>query len=598
MTLPIAVVLGILVLAVVLFSFERIPLEVSSLTVVALLGVTRILSPEQAFAGFANETVVFIFALLAMTQGLASTGVIQLLGQRLAVFGRFGPFLFVVVMMVVVATVSGFVSNTVTTATFLPVVIGAADRAKVPRSRALIPLAFAAMMGGTIFLIGTGTNLVVSGAMTAVGMAPIGFAEMAPVTAPLVALGVVVTAVLGHFLLPAHAATEDDDGGIPAREYLAEVIVPPGSRYAGKPLSEVTQGLGLRVLAVTRAGATLEAQPEVLLAPGDALLLEEDRVDILRVKDLRGLEMRADVDLPGDEGEGVVLAEATVPVGSSLVGRSLREAFFAEHFGLAALAICRRPAIQRLTRVQLLRGLFGGHSLSTLPLAAGDVLLLRGPRHRLRTLGDGQVLSLLGNVEYQPVRYGKAVIAVVLFVGALAGGILHLLPLAVSGLVGMLLMIVTRCVDARAAFRVEWRIVLLIGSMMALGTAMEVTGTGRLLGSLLVPLAGHVGARGVLGALLLLTALLSAPMSNEAAGLVMLPVATGVAAQLGIDPRPLAIGVCIAASWSFMLPLEPSCVLVYGPGRYKFSDFLKMGTPLTVVLLGLLSVLIPLRWPF
>src|SRR5690349_21823586 len=137
MTLPIAVVLGILVLAVVLFSFERIPLEVSSLAVVALLGVTRILSPEQAFAGFANETVVFIFALLAMTQGLASTGVIQLLGQRLAVFGRFGPFLFVVVMMVVVATVSGFVSNTVTTATFLPVVIGAADRAKVPRSRAL-----------------------------------------------------------------------------------------------------------------------------------------------------------------------------------------------------------------------------------------------------------------------------------------------------------------------------------------------------------------------------------------------------------------------------------------------------------------------------
>jgi di/tricarboxylate transporter len=597
-TLPIAIVLGILVLAVVLFSFERIPIEVSSLLVVALLAVTRVLPPEQAFAGIASDTVVFIFALLAMTQGLASTGVIQLAGQHLALFGRFGPVPFVVVMMLVVSTFSGFVSNTVTTATFLPVVIAAADRAKVPRGRALMPLAFASMLGGTIFLIGTGTNLVVSGAMQRLGMPPIGFAEMTPVTWPLVALGIAITVVLGHFVLPTKASTDEDDGGIPAREYLAEVVVAAGSRYAGKPLSDVTQGLGLRVLAVTRGGATLEADPDLVLASGDALLLEEDRLDILRVKDLRGLEMRAYVDLPGGEGDGAVLVEATVPVGSSLVGRSLREAFFAEHFGLVALAICRRPAIQRLTRVQLLSGLFGGHSLSTLPLTAGDVLLLRGPRHRVRALGDGRVLSLLGNVEYQPLRYGRAVVALVLFVSAITAGVFHVLPYPVAGLVGMLLMIATRCVNVRTAFRVEWRVLLLIGAMMALGTAMEKTGTGRWLGGLLLPIAEHAGPSGVLAAVLLLTSLLSAPMSNEAAGLIMLPVALGAAAQLGIDPRPLAIGVCIAASWSFMLPLEPSAVLVYGPGGYRFTDFLKVGTPLTLVLLGLLTFVIPLRWPF
>jgi di/tricarboxylate transporter len=294
----------------------------------------------------------------------------------------------------------------------------------------------------------------------------------------------------------------------------------------------------------------------------------------------------------------VVLVEASVPVGSSLVGRSLKDAFFAEHFGLVALAIGRRPAIQRLTRVQLLHGLFGAHSLATLPLAVGDVLLLRGPRHRVRALADGTTLTLLGNVEYQPARHRKAAIAVALFLGVLVVGVTDVMPLSIAGLCGMLLMIATRCVDARIAFRVDWRVVLLIGSMMALGTAMETSGAGRWLGSLLVPLAEHVGARGVLATLMVFTVVLSAPMSNQAAALVLLPVAIAVAGQLGLHPRPFAMAVCLAASCSYVTPLEPSCVLVYGPGRYRFVDFVRMGAPLTFVLLAMLAFAVPLRWPF
>jgi di/tricarboxylate transporter len=404
--------------------------------------------------------------------------------------------------------------------------------------------------------------------------------------------------LLGRWLLPVRETDQDD--ALASREYLTEAVVGAGSRYAGKPLSEVTEGLGLRVLAVTRGAAPLEALADLVLAEGDALLLEEDRLDILRVKDLRGLEMHADVGVrgaPADEASAV-LVEASVPVGSSLVGRSLRDAFFAEHFGLVALAIGRRPAIQRLTRMQLLHGLFGAHSLSTLPLAVGDVLLLRGPRHRVRALAGGQTLTLLGNVEYQPARYRKAAIAVAIFAGALVAGTTGIVPLSIAGLCGMLAMIFTRCVDARIAFRVDWRVVLLIGAMMALGSAMEVSGAGRWLGSLLVPISAHAGPRGVLAALMVLTIVLSAPMSNQAAALVILPVATGVAAQLGADPRPFAIGICLAASCSFVTPLEPSCVLVYGPGRYRFADFVRMGSPLTAILLALLTVAVPLRWPF
>jgi di/tricarboxylate transporter len=596
MTVSIGIVLAVVAVAVVLFALDRIPLEVSALTVVALLAVTGILTPEQAFAGFANETVIFIFTLLSMTQGLVSTGVVQAIGQRMAGVGRFGSSAFVASMMAVVAALSSVISNTVTTAAFLPVVIGAADRAKLARSRVLMPLAYASMLGGTVFLIGTSTNLVVSAMMARTGLGPIGFAELAPVGLPLAIVGILLILLLSRFLLPDRTAEEDE--AMPSREYLSEVVVVHGSAYANKPLEELTHGLGLRVLAVTRGGAALEASPELELAEGDALLLEEDRLDLLRVKDLRGLEMRADAKAPADHREDVVLMEAAVPIGSSLVGRSLAEAFFAEHFGLVALAIARRPAIQRLTRIQLLHGLFGAHSLSSLPLAAGDVLLLRGPRQRLRALANGTTLTLLGSVEYQPVRYRKALVAAAIFAGVLGAGVLGALPLAVAGLSGMLLMIATRCVDARLAFRVDWRVVLLIGSMMALGTAMDVSGAGRWLGSLLVPLSEHVGERGVLAALMIFTIVLSAPMSNQAAALVLLPVATGVALQLGLAPRPFAIGICLAASFSFVTPLEPSCVLVYGPGRYRFLDFVRMGAPLTAALLVLLVILVPVFWPF
>lgn len=595
MTVQIALVLAVLAGAIALFAKEKIPLEVSALAVVALLAVTGVLTPEQAFAGFANETVILIFALLSMTQGLVSTGVVQIIGRRMAALGK-SPRTFQLLMMVVVAALSSVVSNTVTTAAFLPVVIGAADRAKIPRGKALMPLAYASMLGGTVFLVGTSTNLVVSASMERTGLGAIGFTELTPVGLPLAAIGIALTLLLGRWLLPAREA--GDDEALPAREYLAEVVVLEGSRHAGKPLSSVTNELGLRVLGVTREGATHEASQELVLRPGDALLLEEDRLDILRVKDLRSLAMRGEARSADAPGEDAVLVEAAVPVGSSLVGRSLQESFFAEHFGLVALAISRRPAIQRLTRVQMLRGLFGAHSLATLPLAAGDVLLVRGPRSRVRALAGGHTLSVLGSVEYQPARYGKAAIAVAIFAGALLLGAIGVVPLAVAGLCGMLLMIATRCLDASTAFRVDWRVVLLIGSMMALGAAMDESGAGRWVGGMLVPLAAYVGPRGVLVALMLLTIVLSAPMSNQAAALVLLPVAVSTAQQLGLDPRPFAIGICLSASFSFVTPLEPSCVLVYGPGRYRFVDFVRMGAPLTAALLVLLAIAIPLRWSF
>jgi di/tricarboxylate transporter len=597
--MTIAIVLGIVVVALVLFSLDFIPIEVSSLTVVCLLAITGVLTPTQAFEGFSNDTVIFIFTLLAMTQGLASTGVVQLVGQRLAFFARFGHQTFVLAMMTAVGAFSSVISNTVTTAAFLPVAIGAAHRAKVPKSKVLLPLAYASMLGGMIFLYGTSTNLVVSAAMQKLGMPGLGVTELTPVGLPLAVIGMVVVVLLGPLLLPAReggAGTEE----LSLRDYLTEAMLPEGSRYLGKDLAEITEGLGLRVIGLVRQGQSMPALPTYRLVGDERIIVEGKRDDIMRVKDLKGIEILPDVKLSTEEltGKDSVLVEASVPPGSPLVGRSLKETLFVERFGLVALALHRKPAIQRLTKLQMLGRTFGEKQLSTMPLSTGDVLLVRGPRSRVAELSDGTTLLVLSDYDYQPPRYGKALTAVTIFLGALAVGTLGWVPMSVAGLAGMLAMIATGCVDARIAFRVDWRVVLLIGSMMALGVAMEVSGAGRMLGGLAASLGNYGGPRTVLLALMVLTILLSAPMSNQAAALVVLPVALSAARDLGVDPRPFAIGITLAASCSFITPLEPSCVLVYGPGHYRFTDFFRLGSPLTAILVAALVVLVPIVYPF
>jgi len=597
--MTIAIVLGVVVVALVLFSLETIPIEVSSLSVVCLLAITRVLTPQQAFEGFSNDTVIFIFTLLAMTQGLASTGVVQLVGQRLAFFARYGHQVFVLAMMGAVAAFSSIISNTVTTAAFLPVAIGAAHRAKVPKSKVLLPLAYASMLGGMIFLYGTSTNMVASAAMQKLGLKGIGVAELAPVGLPVALLGILVVVLLGPLLLPARVG----EGGMSdwsLRDYLTEAVLPPDSRYLGKELAEITEGLGLRVIGLVREGRSMPAVPQHVLAGDERIIIEGKREDILRVKDLQGIDIRPDVMLGDEElrSRDAVLLEASVPPGSPLVGRSLKEVLFVERYGLVALALHRKPAIQRLTKLQMLGRIFGEQSLSAMPLSVGDVLLLRGPRSRVAELADGTTLLLLTDVEYQPPRYRKAMVAVSIFLGALGVGTLGLVPMSVAGLAGMLAMIVTGCVDARIAFRVDWRVVLLIGSMMALGVAMEVSGAGRYVGGMVAELGSYGGPRMVLALLMVLTIVLSAPMSNQAAALVVLPVAVSAAAQLGVDARPFAIGVTLSASCSFITPLEPSCVLVYGPGHYRFTDFFRLGTPLTAVMVAFLVFAVPALWPF
>ena len=599
-----SLVLAIVLLALIAFWAELFPLEVTSLLVVCALAASGVLTPQEAFAGFADQTVIFIFTLLAMAQGLASTGVVQLATSRLGWLAKLGKRGFILATCTFVASFSAFVSNTVTTAAFLPVTVAAAARAKVPKREVLMPMAFASMLGGTVLLFGTSTNLVMSAVIARAGMKPIGIAELAPVGLILAVAGLALLVAVGPRLL----RTPSGDAARPAmptREYLTEMVLPEKSPHLGRTLADLAGWLGVRVLAIVRHGQPLPAHGEHLVGTEDRLLVEAGRDEIATAKHLPGISVTATpIDAPTlAEGEPspedeFLLIEASVPPGSRLVGRSLEQAQFSRRFGLEALAIHRRPSLQRMTRLQLLGRSRGANPLGKIPLAPGDVVLLRGPRERVQELGDGTLMLVLSGVDENALRPRKALLAVAIFALALGAGSLGLLPLAVAGLAGMLAMIVTRCIDSRNAFAFDWRIVLMIASMMALALAMEKSGAGELLGTALADLGTYAGPRGVLAALVVLTMALSIPMSNQAAALVMFPIALSAAARLGIDARPLAIGITLAASIALVTPFEPSSMLVYGVGRYRFSDYVRVGAPITAVLVAILVAAVPVVWPF
>jgi di/tricarboxylate transporter len=468
----------------------------------------------------------------------------------------------------------------------MPAVLGVCRRSRLSASKVLIPLAYASMLGGTCTLIGTSTNVAASGAIQAAGLEPFSMFEFLPVGLVVCAAGIVYMVFLGHRLLPeTREAGAAEDA---MREYLSEVIVTPGSALAGKALRDSRLAeMGLQVRAVLRGDRRLEAEPRVVLEEGDLLLVQAGRDGLLQVKDTAGIEIQPDVKPSEQElvGETTKIVEALLMPQSALIGRTLEELDFRRRFGPTVIAVYRR-----------------GHTLVTrlskLPLRAGDVLLLQGRPERFRLLADNADLWILQETEHLPARRRKGLYAVGIFLIAVLASTLGWLPLPIAFLLAALGVIATRLITIEEAYDlIDWRLLILIAGMTSFGLAMQKTGAAGYVAGLIVDWVHPLGTGIVMLAFILLTMLLTQPMSNAAAALVVLPVAISTAQRLGLDARSFAVLVTLSASLSFVTPFEPSCLIVYGPGKYRFRDFVKAGIPLTMVVVVLLLLLLPMFWP-
>ena len=590
MTGQIAIVLALLVVALILFSIERIPLEVVAILLVMALVITNTLTAGEAFAGFGNDIVITIAGLFILTGGLARTGVIDLVGRRLHRTAGDSEFRIVMLIMFAAALCAAVMKNTTTTAMFLPVVLGIAARRNISPSKLLMPLAFGAILGGTCTLIGTSTNLAVSGALPRYGIQPFTMFELTRVGVVIVAVGMFYMLLVGIRLLPAKKSAESLTEQYHVRQYMTEVIVLDDSPLIGKSLGEarISDEMDLTVLGILRGEEhRIAPHPREKIKADDLLLVQGRVEDILKVKAEAGIEIRPDFKLNDSvlESKETELFEAMVPRGSDFIGRTLKRLNVQRRYGVVVLAIDRH-GVDLLSKISRVRMRFG------------DVLLIQGNRDQVERLAAAGQVLLLEEISEKRARPEKRKWALLAFAVFLFFSLTHLVPLPIAVLLGVMILLASQSVRMSEVYEIiDWRLLILIACMISFGLAMEKTHADQYLADLIVKGTGQYGPIAVLAGFFVMTVALTQPMSNQAAALVMLPIAVKTASSLGLNPRTFAITVTYAASCSFLTPLEPACVLVYTPGRYSFLDFVKVGSILTIAVFAIVIWLVPVFWP-
>jgi di/tricarboxylate transporter len=597
----IAFVFIILLIAIILFVTEALPMDMVAILMLLAMTLGRIITPTEAFLGFGDPVIITLTSFFIISAALFNTGVVEAIGHKLHRLAGDGEVRLLVVTMLTASSIAAFMSNVVTTAVLMPGVIAIAKRIKAPASMFLMPLAFGAVLGGKCTLAGSPTNLAVNGLMPRYGLEPFGLFEFAPIGVPIVITGVLYMALLGSRLLPRRMNGLGVEGRA-EKDYLTELVAPPNSPLIGRTLAEADfRGkYELHIIGIVRSGERVLPHGEAILRPGDVLLVRGKPDKILSIKESQVLDIKSDTmsvheahaGAPlrdgrpnGKEDSDMAIVEAIIAPNSTFVGRTLRQIHFRSRYGADVLAIYRHD-----------QALY--ENLEDIQLRVGDMLLIQGRRRRINSLREDPNFLTLDDVRHTPLRKNKAVWAVAIFAGVAVTAGLNLAPLALCSLAGATAMLLAGCITAREAYaRVNWPIIVLIAATLPMGLAMEKTGAAKLAAQYVTRFLGDYGPVVVMGGFFLFAIALTQTMVNAAAALLLTPIAINVAQQLQVNPRPFAMTIAIAASASFATPLEPACAIVYGPGRYRFADYIRVGGILTICVMAVTLLVIPIFWP-
>lgn len=591
MTLPMILLLVIIFIAIILFALDALPADVIGIGIMVSLVVTGILTPEEGILGFGSETAIKTLGLLLLTTALIKTGFVQMVTRRIVErVGEDKNRLFWIVSLAT-AGMGSFTSNTASTAFFLPVTLSVSKKLKQHPSKMLMSMAFAAILSSSMTAIATSTNLVVSGLLTSYGLEPMGIFELTPVGIPILAVGLLYMFFIGRKIIP-ERELENHDKTLPRdTHYYAEVEIPKKSPWVDKEIRQ----LGLRdeydisIINIERPGeGEIKPTPKTKLRVGDQLVLNGGREGIFALNDHKVVRFTStpDEELPESIKKKYSMAEVVLLPSSSLVGQTLRGLSLRKRFGIQVLGIQRRGKVLR-------------ERLLNERLQVGDQMLIHGDPETIASLENGDNFRIISDTIEEPKNTKKAPYALIIFVLSVGLAAANVLPLAVSTMIGALLIFVTRCITPAEAYKsMNWSALILIGCMLALGKAMDSSGLANYLAGQLVTWIGTGHAYLLLAGFFILAMILTQPMSNQAAAVVVLPIAIETALQLGLNPRTFAMMIAVGAATSYITPLEPACMMVYGPGNYRFMDFVKVGSLLTILIFGISMLLVPVLWPF
>jgi di/tricarboxylate transporter len=592
MTMEIFLVLGLVVAAIILFATERLPVDLTALILMSTLLLSGLITPQEAISGFSNPATITVGAMFILSAGLYRTGAVNAIGVVLARLGRKSFWLTISAMMLVVGGISAFINNTAAVAIFLPIVLGVARETHISAARFLMPLSFATMFGGVCTLIGTSTNILVSSMVERRGLQPLGMFEMTGMGLIFFAAGVLYMLAVGIRLIPDRARDGNGDQRLAPDEYLTEIILLPEARSVGSVMSRspLVRELELTVIEVIRGGQQLAvSDDQPVLQAGDQLKVSCNLENFHKLRLRRGIILKHELETenPGKRSREPHLVEAVIAPNSALDGRSLSEAQFRSRFGFTAIAVRHREHVVR-------------DNLEAIRLRAGDVLLFELEPAELDRLRLDRTFVVTSEVQLPVFRKRRTAAALLIVTGVVAAATFDVMPIMSGAIVGCILMVLVGCLSMAEAYKaVEWQVIMLMAGVLTLGIAMEDSGAALFLSRAIVATMEEAGPMAMVAGFYLVAALLTAILSNNATVALLIPIVFAAADALKVEPKPLIMAVTYAASLDFMTPFGyQTNTLIYGPGRYRFVDFLRVGAPLNLLFWLLATIFIPRFWTF
>ena len=583
----------VLLLTLYMLITEKISVDLTAIGIMVLLVVGGVLTPREAVAGFANPAVITVGAMFVVSKGMMRTGGVEFLGRQVIRLAGGNFRVALAIVLVSVAIASAFINNTPVVILFIPVVMAMCCEYGLSPSKFLIPVSYASILAGTCTLIGTSTNIIISDLSHDLGYGSLSMFELSIVGIPLAICGILFLLVAAPKVLPDLANPvchlHDDD----RREYLAELQISEGSPLTGKEGHELfaEKYPTMQVLeVVTGTRIRYPGRERLTTAVGDILLVKGSLNDLVSILQKEGVELpHSEAGLVlGAQKDAPIVVELIISPHSSLRGRRLANTELAADKDVHVIAV-KRSHLH-----------FAEREIHDVQLQTGDILLIWCSESKLDTIRAGRDCIVVEDVYEEIVHKRKAIWSIANFIGMVGTATLGLADIMTCALTAAFLMIITGCLQMRDAYRsLQGDVLMLIAGTIALGAAMQKSGTSQLYAEAFLRLFDGFSPMAVLGGMMLLTSISTQILSNNATAVLLMPIAVSTALGIGVDPKPFIIGICIGASACFATPVGyQTNLMVYGPGGYRFIDYLKLGIPLNVFTVVAGMFLIPLFWPF
>ena len=591
--------LGVIILiALVLFISELFPIDVTALLVLGLLLILGLVSPAESLAGFSNPAVMTIACLFVMSYALQKSHILEYVIISVNKLIDKSRVIGMIAYLFCIGIASAVVNNTAIVAIFMPVTIRLADKYKISPSKVLIPLSYAAILGGTLTLVGTSTNLIVNSILvdTSGGKVSLGMLEFAKFGIIKFVIGLVYIFTLGYKLLPTRVAKSSSIEDYSLDGYLTEFRVNENSPLCGKTLLDrkINENYDVIVLDVLRGGEIITSNLRGLsLQKDDVLFVKGSFDNFQRLKEIENLALLTDEKLTQEEleQENHILAECLVTDNSELIGQTLQDANFRRTFGSFVLAIRREGEVIR-------------RKLAHFILKPFDTLLVYGPKDRISQLASKEGFIVLGKADANLDSHPLWWLSIVTILCAVGLAIFKVVPIVVGVILGVITLLLARVITPNEAYSsIHWQVIVVIAAFLPMGVAIQRTGLdvmiGNGIGSIVNLFPEHLIPYFLLAIIYLITMILTEIASNAATAIIMTPITLTLAASFGFDPKPFIFAVCYAASASFITPVGyQTNLMVYGPGGYRYSDYIKVGLPLGIILWIVSVMVIPMIWPF